>query len=94
MLRCDQLTERVTDYLEWQMPLADRVEVYVHLRRCSDCRKYLGQVKETVRLLRQLAVPRSIAEMGGLLARFRRTHLAGPVPSRPNGGALRLVVAD
>jgi predicted anti-sigma-YlaC factor YlaD len=94
MLRCDELTERVTDYLEWQLSLADRVEVYVHLRRCSDCRKYLGQMKETVRLLGQLAVPPSVADVGGLLARFRRTQLAGPVSPRSNGAALRLVVAD
>ncbi len=92
MLRCDQLTERVTDHLEGQISLADRVEVYVHLHRCGDCRKYLGQIKETVRLLGQLAVPPSIADVGGLLARFRRTQLAAP--SRPNGGTLRLVVAD
>ncbi len=93
MLRCDELTERVTDYLEWQLSLADRVEVYVHLRRCSDCRKYLGQMKETVRLLGHLAAPPSMGDVGGLLARFRRAQLAGPIPSRPNG-ALRLVVAD
>jgi predicted anti-sigma-YlaC factor YlaD len=91
MLRCDEFTERVTDYLEWQTSLADRVEVYVHLRRCSDCRRYLGQMKETIRWLGQLAVPPSPAELRGLLARFRRTHLARPA-SRPNGGALRLVV--
>jgi predicted anti-sigma-YlaC factor YlaD len=94
MLRCDELTERVTDYLEWQLSLSDRVEVYLHLRRCSDCRKYLGQMKETIRLLRQLAVPPSIADVGGLLARFRRTQPADPVPSRRNGSPLRLVVAD
>jgi predicted anti-sigma-YlaC factor YlaD len=95
MLRCDELTESLTDYLEGQISLANRVEVYLHLRRCSDCRKYLGQMKDTVWLLSQLPAPPSQADVGSkLLAHFRRMHLAGPVPSRSNGGVLRLVVAD
>jgi anti-sigma factor RsiW len=93
MLRCDELTERVTDYLEGQLPLADRIDVYMHLRRCGDCGTYLKQMKETVRLLGQLSVPPSAADLGGLLARFRRTQLAGPLCPGPHGG-LRLVVAD
>lgn len=94
MLRCDELTERVTDYLEGQISLANRVEIYVHLRRCSGCRNYLGQMKETVRLLGQLPVPPSRDVGEALLARFRRSRLAGPVGPRSNRSPLRLVVAD
>lgn len=95
MLRCDGLTEQVTDYLEGQLSLANRVEMYLHLRGCSDCRQHLAQMKATVRWLRQLPPPPSSTEApASLLARFRRGRLTRPGARRPNGGALRLLVAD
>jgi anti-sigma factor RsiW len=95
MLRCDELTERVTDYLEGQLSLANEVDTFLHLRRCSDCRKYLAQMKTTVRLLRQLPTPPSPTEVADqLLARFRRARFTGPVAHLPKGGGLGLVIAE
>jgi len=95
MLRCDELTEIVTDYLEGQLPLANKVDTFLHLRGCGDCRKYVAQVKTTVRLLRQLPTPPSSAEVADqLLARFRRARFAGAVAHRPKGGGLKLVTAE
>ena len=95
MLRCDELTERVTDYLEGQLSLANKVDTFLHLRGCGDCRKYVAQVKTTVRLLRQLPAPPSSTEVGDqLLLRFRRARFARPAAHRPKGGGLGLVIAE
>ena len=94
MLRCDELTERVTDYLERQLSLAPKLEIYFHLRRCMDCRTYLGQMEQTMRLLGQLPGPPSSPEVSDeLLARFHRARLS-PRPARLGDGVLRLVVPD
>ena len=95
MLRCDELTERVTDYFEGQLSLANKIDAFLHLRWCGDCRKYLAQVKTTMRLLRQLPPPPSSTEVGDqLLARFRRARFSGTVVHRPERGGLRLVIAE
>ena len=78
MLRCDELTERVTDYLERQLSVAQKLEVYLHLHRCRDCRTYLGQMKKTVKLLGQLPpTPLSAGVSDELLARFHRGNRSG-----------------
>jgi anti-sigma factor RsiW len=93
MLRCDQFTERVTDYLTGQIALEFRVKFSVHLHRCGNCRRYLEQMKATVNLLRQLPAPRSSTGVPKyLLARFR--DRMGSPSSRAHarkGVALRLV---
>jgi len=94
MLRCDELTERVTDYLERQLSLAPKLEIYLHLRRCRDCRTYFEQMEQTVRLLGQLPAPHSSAEVSdALLARFHRARLSA-ASGRMGAGTLHLVVAD
>lgn len=93
MLRCHQLTERVTDYLERQLPVSEKLNIFLHLSRCRDCRSYLEQMKRTVRLLRQLPAPRCSGEVSDdLMARFRRARLP-PLP-RHGAGGLRLVSAN
>lgn len=94
MLRCDELTERVTSYLERRLSGAQKLEIYLHLRRCKGCRTHLEQMEKTVKLLGQLPAPRLSAEVSDeLLARFHRARLPA-APARVRPGALRLVVAD
>jgi anti-sigma factor RsiW len=93
MLRCDDFTELVTDYLEGKMPLADTAEAYIHLRKCRACRTYLRQMKATVKLLRELPAPSPPTEVtDALLASFRRAHCVSILVS--SAQAAQLAAAD
>ncbi|MCX7380683.1 MAG: zf-HC2 domain-containing protein [Alphaproteobacteria bacterium] len=52
MLKCDAVTELVTDYAEGALPFGARLGVRLHLMMCAMCRRYLDQVAKTRRLLR------------------------------------------
>lgn len=49
-LTCQELVEIVTDYLEGALAEPDRARFEAHLRSCEGCRRYLDQVRTTVRL--------------------------------------------
>lgn len=51
MLVCRDVTELVSDYLERALPLRRRLAVRLHLLRCEACRRYINQMRKTVRLL-------------------------------------------
>jgi anti-sigma factor RsiW len=86
MLTCQQLTERITDYLEGRLSLSQRLSFQTHIWRCGDCRAYLRQMKMTVRTLGSMpAAPVPAAVRDELLLRFRHarpraTTAAGRVP--------------
>jgi predicted anti-sigma-YlaC factor YlaD len=66
------MTDLVTEYLEARMPLMDRARFQMHLGMCSRCRRYLRQMKLSVRTLGMLqpeSVPPQV--MDELLTRFR-----------------------
>jgi predicted anti-sigma-YlaC factor YlaD len=72
MLTCQQLAELITDYLEGQMSLMDRVRFRTHLRLCPACRAYLTQMQQTIRILGSLppeSIPSELRQE--LLAHFR-----------------------
>ncbi|HME91670.1 MAG TPA: zf-HC2 domain-containing protein [Myxococcaceae bacterium] len=92
MLRCDEFTETVTDYLEGRMSLAKRADVFIHLRSCTGCRAYFDQMKATVRLLRQLPPQPSARISNALWAHFRRARVAFGVSS--SGQAAPIALAD
>lgn len=48
MLTCQELTELVTDYLEGRLNLGERLRFRMHIAMCSDCRRYLDQMEQTV----------------------------------------------
>ncbi|MEA2685491.1 MAG: hypothetical protein QOE93_686 [Actinomycetota bacterium] len=56
-LRCQEVVELVTDYLDGVLPPATRVRLDDHLRRCRNCAAYLDQVRVMVRALGRLAAP-------------------------------------
>jgi anti-sigma factor RsiW len=71
-LACRELVELVTDYLEGGLSRRDRARFETHIAGCVNCRRYLEQFRETIRLtgtLRESDVsPEAEAE---LLAQFR-----------------------
>jgi anti-sigma factor RsiW len=49
-LACRELVELVTDYLEGNLSKRDRARFDAHIDACANCRQYLEQFRETIRL--------------------------------------------
>ena len=47
---CQELVERVTDYLDGALTERDRLRLEAHLAECEDCVRYVAQLRETVRI--------------------------------------------
>lgn len=54
-LTCQELVERVTDYLDGALPHRERVRFEEHLAICAGCRAYLEQMRFTIRTLGRLS---------------------------------------
>jgi anti-sigma factor RsiW len=71
-LRCKELVELVTDYLEGALTRPDRERFEEHLAACAGCTRYLAQMRETIRLTGALTEERIPAQQrDALLAAFR-----------------------
>ena len=51
MLKCRDLAELVTPYLENALPPRTRRAARLHLFLCQACRRYVEQVRRTIRFL-------------------------------------------
>jgi anti-sigma factor RsiW len=51
------VSELVTDYLERRLPVTAWLGVRWHLRQCDACRRYIAQMRQTIRLLADGAFP-------------------------------------
>ncbi|MCC6997172.1 MAG: zf-HC2 domain-containing protein [Deltaproteobacteria bacterium] len=76
MLTCREITELVTDYLEGNLGLADRLRFQLHLGMCRHCRAYLRQLRATIAAMKKLSQPAPDEAMptdvqAELLKRFR-----------------------
>jgi len=70
---CQELVELVTDYLEGAMTPHERASFEAHLATCTGCRNYVGQMKATVRALKQPPEPPVAPEVrDNLLDIFRK----------------------
>jgi anti-sigma factor RsiW len=71
-MRCQDLVEVITDYLEGALSPGDRLRFEEHLAVCEGCRNYLEQMRATVRLagaLKTDSIPDGVREQ--LLTAFR-----------------------
>lgn len=50
-LACQELVEIVSDYLEGALPENDRERFEAHLQTCEGCRRYLDQMRTTIRVV-------------------------------------------
>ena len=57
MLKCRDVSELTTDYLEGKLPVMTWFGVRWHLVICSMCRAYLDQLEKTMRLLGRGTLP-------------------------------------
>jgi anti-sigma factor RsiW len=53
-ITCHQLVELVTDYLEGAMPPGERERLEAHLSRCRPCKRYLQQMRMTIKTVGRL----------------------------------------
>jgi len=53
-LRCHDIVEVVTDYLEGALPAADHAAFEAHLADCPHCTEYLEQMRTSIRVAGRL----------------------------------------
>jgi anti-sigma factor RsiW len=84
-MECNELVERVTDYLEGAIDTPDRIRLDDHLQMCIGCEAHLGEVRCTLRLLSNMpAEPMSDELESSLLATFRTWAASvSPAPCLP-----------
>ncbi len=71
-LTCKEVTEAVTDYLEGNLGFVEWMRFQMHLGLCQGCRRYLRQMRLTLRTLGTLPMgPIPLAVRDELLQRFR-----------------------
>ena len=69
---CKAFTEAITDYLEGNLGVLDWVRFQMHLGLCLGCRRYLRQMKLTIRTVGALPEKPIPAEVRTeLIRRFR-----------------------
>ena len=71
-MKCREVVELMTDYLEGALSAADVARFEDHIAGCDGCRAYLAQMRETRRLTGRLAdepVPDGLREE--LVAAFK-----------------------
>jgi len=77
-LRCQELVELVTDYLEDALPPPVRAQFEAHLEACPGCRTYIEQLRQTVcavgRLTEQSLDPAAREQLLGLFRNWKRGH--------------------
>ncbi|MFN8589837.1 MAG: zf-HC2 domain-containing protein [Thermomicrobiales bacterium] len=55
-MACQELVRVVSDYLEGALPDAERTRLEHHLAGCEGCRRYVYQMRTTIRLSGTLSV--------------------------------------
>jgi len=82
-LRCQEVVELVTDYLEGALDADVTAKFRQHLRGCPHCTEYLDEIRRTIRTLGHVSVealpPETVA---GLLAEFGNLRPAQPATRR------------
>jgi anti-sigma factor RsiW len=72
MLTCREIAELVTEYLDGRMSWTRRLQFQLHVGMCGSCRRYLRQMRTTMKTLGKLPdepLPKQVETE--LLARFR-----------------------
>jgi hypothetical protein len=73
-MKCRDMAEIATGYMEGDLPPRRRFAARLHLWLCGNCRRYIAQLRQTVRLLAAgppPAPPENESEIIALLTRDR-----------------------
>ncbi len=71
MLKCRDVSELATDYMERALPVRPWLGVRFHLLLCGMCRAYIDQLRKTAALLHGRAMPPPPPEVEANLASAR-----------------------
>ncbi|MGM0570507.1 zf-HC2 domain-containing protein [Marinobacter sp.] len=52
MLMCRDLARISSDYIDGKLSTADSLSVKMHMLMCKDCRSFIGNLRESVRLMK------------------------------------------
>lgn len=74
-IRCTELVEVVTDWMEGALPDTDRLQVEEHIAICPHCNDYVAQLRLAAETLRQALRPAAPPPArSALLDAFRHRH--------------------
>ncbi|HEY6876647.1 MAG TPA: zf-HC2 domain-containing protein [Polyangiales bacterium] len=73
-VRCDEIVELVSDYLDGDLTASEREVLEQHVLICSGCAEYVAQVRTIVKQAERLTTSDEVedAQLAPLLAQFRR----------------------
>jgi hypothetical protein len=71
-VRCDEVVELVSDYLEAALSLPEREALEQHVLICADCAEYLRQLRSTVEAAARMRDDDPPLPEESLLQLFRR----------------------
>jgi len=77
-MRCDELSDRLSPYLDGALPQADAESVGAHLATCADCARQLDELRQVDGQLRSHLVPPNVEDF---VARLQ-TQIGFPPPRR------------
>ncbi len=52
MIKCKDLTEEASNYLDGDLPLPKRIGLFFHLLICRSCSNYLQQMRNTIKTVK------------------------------------------
>jgi anti-sigma factor RsiW len=74
-IRCQELVELITDYVDGALDAFTHMELEAHLRLCSGCWEYLQQIEATRSALGSVALDNLQRQtQAGLIEAFRSFH--------------------
>ena len=51
MLRCKDVADKASAYIDNELPLSTRFSIKLHLFMCKKCKRYVDQLKTTIKSL-------------------------------------------
>lgn len=75
-LRCADLVELITDYLESALAPTEVARIHKHLSICDSCESYLSQVRVAIRVTSSLPSEEMAREAEGDILRIHQRWLA------------------
>lgn len=52
MLMCRDLVRISSDYIDGKLSTADKLSVKLHMLMCRDCRSFIGNLRESIQLMK------------------------------------------
>ena len=74
MLTCREMSELGSAIIDGQLNLRTRLAVFMHLRMCTNCRRYIRQLKATSQVLQRLPLDHGPVDAAAVLDKVRKAE--------------------